>query len=291
MASYKTITVETGDGLCVLTQNRPERLNARSSQMYAEMIAAFEEAHEDDSVAALLLASNGSAFCAGMDFRNDFTQANTFLPEDGDRVRAVKSEFVELEIAQAAIELARRFVASFIKFEKPLIGAINGAAVGEGFSSVLHCDVLYARPQAYFWAPFARAGAAPEFCYTILAQERLGASLANASLYLSRRITAEEALRVGFVAEIIDSDDFLAEVRKRVIEGLSLVGPPDLRASTLKRFKSLARDTSERERLLAQANREFALAWERSSSGETARVQAHFASELPGRRSAPEQDS
>ena len=283
MTSYKTISVEIVDGLCVVTQNRPQSLNARNCQMYAEMIAAFESAREDDAVAALLLASNGKAFCAGMDFKNDYTQANTILPEDSDRVRAVKSGLVDFELGEAVLELARRFVASFIRFDKPLMAAVNGAAIGEGFSSILHCDVLYASPKAYFWAPFARAGAAPEFCYPLLAEQRLGASLANAALYLSRRITAQEALRVGFVVEVIESEEFDKEVRARIIDGLALAGPADLRASTLKRFKALVRDDSQRQVLLAQADREFELAGKRAQSGETARVQAHFAAQLPGR--------
>ncbi len=279
--SYQTIKVDTRDGLCVVTQDRPERLNARSSQMYAEMIAAFEAADADAEVCALLLASSGDAFCSGMDFKNEYQHAYTVLPEDSEHVAAIKAEFPADDPMTAVVGLAKRFVQAFIRFEKPLIAAVNGAAVGEGFSSILHCDLVYATPNAYFWAPFARAGAAPEFCATVLAPRRLGPTLANAALYFGRKIDVHEAHGAGFVLEILERENFLDEVEKRLQEGLALAGPPELRASTLRSFRALVYSDEERERLYLQADREFDLVQQRVRSGETDLVRQYYASQLP----------
>ncbi len=279
--SYQTIDVVTDNGLCVVTQNRPEALNARNSQMYAEIIAAFQTAGDDDSVSALLLTSSGTTFSAGMDFKNEYQHAYTPLPDDSDRVRAIKSEFSSDDIMGAVIGLARRFVGAFIEFDKPLIGAVNGPAIGEGFTSLLHCDLVYASNNAYFWAPFARAGAAPEFAATRLAPRRLGSSLANAMIYFARKVSAEEAKDAGFVLETFDSDDLLQRVQADIQEGLALAGPPELRAQTLRSFRGLVYSDEEKADLLRQADREFALVRRRAESGEANLVREYYAGQLP----------
>ena len=288
MTTYRTIDVAVRDGLCIVTQNRPERLNARNSQMYAEIIAALEAASADDAVAAVLLASRGRAFCAGMDFRNEHEHAYTALPGDSERVRRVKAQWSADDPIGAVVGLAGRFVAAFVEFDKPLFAAVQGGAIGEGFTSLLHCDVVYASPDAYFWAPFARAGVAPEFCSTVLAPRRLGATLAHAALYLALRISAEEARDAGFVLEIVAADDFAGAVEARVQEGLALAGPPELRGPTLRSYRALVRPEEERKALLAQADREFALVRARVDRGETERVRAYYAAHLPGTGAARE---
>ena len=280
--SYQTLDVATRDGLCFVTQNRPRRLNARNSQMYAELIAALQQADQDDGVCALVLAANGDAFCSGMDFKNEYQHAYTVLPSDSARVASIKSEFSADDPMAAVVGLAKRFVQAFIRFEKPMVAAVNGAAVGEGFSSILHCDLIYATHNAYFWAPFARAGAAPEFCATRLAPRRLGPTLANAALYLARKISAQDAQAAGFVLEVLDSEGFLEQVENRLQEGLTLAGPPELRASTLRSFRALVYSDQERESLLRQADREFELVQRRVRLGETEQVRRYYATQLPG---------
>lgn len=283
-SSYRTIEVSVDDGLCVVTQNRPERLNARNSQMYAEMIAAFRMASRDDAVSALLLTSRGRAFCSGMDFKNEYQHAYTVLPGDSDGVAEIKSEFHESDVMGAVVGLAKRFVEAFVVFDKPLVAAVNGAAIGEGFTSLLHCDLVFATPPTYFWAPFARAGAAPEFCATVLAPRRLGTTLAGAAIYLAEQISAERARAAGFVLDILPEKGFLDAVRSRISAGLALAGPPDLRAGTLRSFRDLIYPESERQRLIAQAELEFELVSNRVRSGETERVRAYYAAELPSRQ-------
>lgn len=282
-AQYQTIETDIKQGLFTLRQNRPDKLNARNSQMYVEIMAAFRAASANDDVAALMLTSTGGFFSAGMDFGNDPQLAYEIQDWDHPNTVAIKASLPKRDPQDVSTWLPVKFIESFIHFDKPLIAAVNGPAIGEGFSSLLHCDAVYASESAYFWAPFARAGVAPEFCATELLEARLGRSLAAATLYLARRITSQEAQNVGFVVDRIpDSEDLEAAVRSRLAEGLQLAGPPDLRASTLKRFRQLAYSDDRKRALIQRCHEEFELIGARARSGETAKVQAYYRKELPG---------
>lgn len=287
LGDYQTIEVRIDGGVCVVTQNRPEALNARNSQMYAELIGVLQAASAQPDVAMVLLTGAGRMFCAGMDFNNDARLAKQPLATDPPAVRDVKAGLADVPPERAHFELARRFVAAFIEFDKPLVAAVNGGAVGEGFSSLLHCDVLYATSEAWFWAPFARAGAAPEFCATLLAGRRLGETLGNAALYLARRISAEEARQAGFVLEVLPQAGFVEAVLARLHDGLALAGPPDLRVDTLRRFRALVRSPEQRAALHARSDQEFELLRLRAARGDGARVREYYAAQLPRRKSPP----
>jgi enoyl-CoA hydratase/carnithine racemase len=281
--SYQTIECELKDGLYVIRQNRSDKLNARNSQMYVEIMAALADASAREDTAAVLLTAKGRFFSAGMDFDNDPKLAYETLPTDGAGVRDIKSALPEQDPTDLGTWLAVRFIEAFINFDKLLVGAANGPAIGEGFSSLLHCDIVYAADTAYFWAPFARAGVAPEFCSTELMAQRLGDTLANASLYLGRRISAEQAQSAGFVLDVVPhGEGFEDAVVRGVQEGLQLAGPPEMRARTLKQYKTLIRDEHTRRHLLDVCRNEFELIRERGRSGETRMVQRYYARELPG---------
>ena len=280
--TYQTIAVERRDGVLILRQNRPDKLNCRNSQMYVEIMAALDLASHDDNVAAVVLTGTGKFFCAGMDFANDPEVAYTAQAWDDETTVRIKQALPERQSDDVTTWLPVKFIETFIEFDKPLIGAVNGPAIGEGFSSLLHCDVIYCTEATYFWAPFARAGVAPEFCSTLLLEARLGKSLAAATLYLARRISAQEAKNVGFVVDILpSSEDFLARVVALIEDGLALSGPPELRASTLTRFKHLVYPRQTKAALLAQCHAEFELIRDRAISGETNTVQSYYQSELP----------
>lgn len=280
--AYQTIECELNNGILVLRHDREDTLNARNSQMYVEIMAALKTASLDDDVVGVLLTGKGRFFCAGMDFNNQAKLAYEVQPTDSSTVHDVKINLPRRDEDDVATWLPVKFIESFISFDKLLIGAVNGPAIGEGFSSLLHCDVVYAADSAYFWAPFARAGVAPEFCSTKLMARKLGAGLANAAIYLSRRITAEEARSAGFVEAVYASGDaFEATVLSVVQDGLDLAGPPELRPQTLRGYKSLVFDEADRLAMIEQCRKEFELIRARARSGETKRVQAHYQNLLP----------
>ena len=281
--TYQTIETEKRNGILILRQNRPEKLNARNSQMYVEIMAVLSAASNDDEVVAVLLTSVGKFFSAGMDFENDPALAYQVQPGDSSLTAKIKRSLPKRVEDDVATWLPVLFIESFIRFDKPLIGAVNGPAIGEGFSSLLHCDLVFASDSVYFWAPFARAGVAPEFCSTLLRPERLGRSLASAAIYLGHRISAAEAKSAGFVLEVFaHGDTFEPAVLASIQEGLALTGPPELRTKTLKRYKRLVYQDSDREKLLAQSRKECELIREIGRSGDTKKVQAYYQKVLPG---------
>ncbi|MGB2395264.1 MAG: enoyl-CoA hydratase/isomerase family protein [Pseudomonadales bacterium] len=280
--TYQTIVTEMRNGIFILRQNRPEKLNARNAQMYVEIMSALSLAAEDPEVAVVVLTAVGRFFSAGMDFDNDPRLAYSVLPEDSIRTAQIKRSLPKRDENDVRTWLPVMFIEAFIDFNKPLVGAVNGPAIGEGFSSLLHCDLIFATQSAYFWAPFARAGVAPEFCSTLLMPKRLGKSLASAALYLGKRISAAEAKSAGFVLELLsDGDEFEPAVLSRIESGLALAGPPELRSKTLAAYKALIDQESDRETLRKQCHSEFELIREKGRSGETDRVQAYYRSELP----------
>ena len=251
--------------------------------MYVEIMAALSIASEDDEVVAVVLTAVGKFFSAGMDFENEPRRAYEVQAGDSARTAEIKRALPKRIEGDVGTWLPVLFIESFIRFDKPLIGAVNGPAIGEGFSSLLHCDLVFATASAYFWAPFARAGVAPEFCSTMLMPERLGRSLANAAIYLGHRVSAAEAKSAGFVLELFPAGEkFESAVLARIEAGLALTGPPELRHNTLKRYKRLVYQDSDREKLLLQCRKEFELIREMGRSGDTKKVQAYYQNVLPG---------
>lgn len=280
--SYQTIECELAGGILILRHAREDKLNARNSQMYVEIMAALQEASEDDQVVLVVLTGKGRFFSAGMDFKNEARLAYDILPTDSSRVRAIKESFPQRDPDDVRTWPAVRFIEAFINFDKPIVGAVNGPAIGEGFSSLLHCDVVYAAESAYFWAPFARAGVAPEFCSSKLMAQRLGATLANAAIFLGRRISVAQAKAAGFVLDIFPSDEqFESRILGALQDGLSMTGPPEVRANTLRAYKELAVGGRTREELTHICHEEFQLIRQRELSGDTQTVQAYYSQELP----------
>jgi Delta3-Delta2-enoyl-CoA isomerase len=284
--SYQTIETEIRDGVMVLRQNRPNVLNARNSLMYIEIMAALAEASDDQDVAAVMLTGRGRLFCAGMDMRSDFQTEHDVLPTDSKWLVHMKTNQPKHDNSDVRTWLATAFITSFVDFDKPIVGAVNGPAVGEGFTSLLHCDLIYATPSTYFWAPFGRAGVVPEFCSTLLMPKRLGVSLANAAICFGRRITVEEAHRAGFVLEVLPTTtgaEFEESVLAKISEGMALMGPPALRAATMKSFRDLVYPGSEKELLRDRCIVEMELLKGRLLRGDLGKVQQYYQSQLPKR--------
>lgn len=280
--SYRDIEIERIGQVLVVRHNRAEKLNARTSQMYVELMAALNEASNDPEVVAVLLTGKGRFFSAGMDFNDDANFAYELLPSDGEAVRIIKASLPRRDPDDVRTWLPVLFIEAFIDFAKPLFAAVNGPAIGEGFSSLLHCDVIYASTSAYFWAPFARAGVVPEFCATYLMPQRLGTTLANAALYLGRKISVEQAKDAGFVLEVMpEGDGFESGVLQLIEQGLSLAGPPELRAKTLQSYKALLRNAASREHLRQVCYDEYMLIRVRAESGDTQITQVYYRKDLP----------
>ena len=190
----------------VLTFNRPDKLNAISSEMLRQLAARLDEAEADDGVRTVILTGAGRrAFVAGADIEEYSGQS----PE----------EFAEYQAA------SRRLFSRIDRFPKPVVGAINGYALGGGFEIALCCDVLVASTNARFGLPEGLLGLSPGGGGTQRLTRAVGPFVAADVLLSARRLRADEALSLGLVAEVVDDEEGLVEAAVAKAEAMATVAP------------------------------------------------------------------
>jgi enoyl-CoA hydratase/carnithine racemase len=161
--------------------------------MYEALIEAFEAAERDPEVGAFVLSGKGGAFTAGNDLIDFLAVASR---GEGDLP-------------------AWRFVTKLAEFEKPLIAAVDGLAIGVGTTLCLHCDLVYATPNARFQTPFVNLGLVPEAGSSLLAPQRFGRAKASEFLLLAEPFGADEAVRLGLVNAVLAQSELLPHAMER----------------------------------------------------------------------------
>jgi enoyl-CoA hydratase/carnithine racemase len=172
---------------------RPQKKNAITGAMYEALIEAFEAAERDPTVGALVLSGKGGAFTAGNDI----------------------GDFLAVASRAAGDFPAWRFVSKLAEFEKPLIAAVDGLAVGVGTTLCFHCDLVYATPESRFQMPFVNLGLVPEAGSSLLAPQRFGRARAAEFLLLAEPFGAEEARMLGLVNAIVPQSELLAHAMSK----------------------------------------------------------------------------
>ena len=215
MTAFETILTDITDGIFTLTLNRPDRMNAFTGDMMKEMIAALDMADADDSVRAIIITGSGDrAFCAGADLGAggatfDYKQRPDRL-EHGSPFRADGSvDYSHPSVRDGGGRLTLRI----FKSKKPVIGAINGAAVGIGVTMQLPMDFRLASETARFGFVFARRGIVPEAASSWFLPRLVGISQTLDWCYSGRVFGAEEALKGGLVRSIHAPADLLPAAR------------------------------------------------------------------------------
>ena len=193
--SYNTILYDIHDGILTITLNRPEAMNAFTREMMSEMIDACDRADADDDVKAIVVTGAGRAFCAGADLSSG---GNTF-DADGrdDRESGLHPDG------------GGRLTLRLYELNKPIIAAINGAAVGVGVTMTLAMDIRLAADVAKFGFVFARRGIVPEACSSYFLPRIVGIDQALEWCYTGKVFAAEEALEGGLVKRLYPKDDLL----------------------------------------------------------------------------------
>jgi enoyl-CoA hydratase/carnithine racemase len=176
------IVVTDDGGIRTIRMNRPEKKNALTQPMYAEMTQALREAAGSATIRCIIFAGNPGAFCAGSDI-SDFQKR----AEGG--LKPVTVDFLHA--------LARN--------QKPLLAAVDGIAVGIGTTMLLHCDYVVAAAGATFSTPFTKLGLIPEAASSLLGPLRMGHARAFALLVMGRPLAAEDAKAAGLVNAVVDS--------------------------------------------------------------------------------------
>jgi enoyl-CoA hydratase/carnithine racemase len=202
MPQYETIQLSLADGVATLTLNRPDRMNAFTDQMAREMRAAFDETDANDDVRVVIVTGAGRAFCAGADLGSG---GATF--DYGKRLadRGVGEEFDPERARDGGGTVGLRIYES----SKPVIAAINGAAVGVGATMTLPMDVRLAVPGAKMGFVFARRGIVPETLSSYFLPRLVGVSTALEWTMTGRVFTSEEALARGLVRSLHGPEELL----------------------------------------------------------------------------------
>ena len=224
--SEKTVLYEVENQVATITLNRPDRLNALTRQMEDELAEVMQRADEADEVRVIILTGAGRGFCAGADMES-LEEIGSVEWETVD-IEELKGRIVPPMPRQNTVVDFQKKYSYFPAISKPVIGAINGAAVGLGFILPLYCDIRIASDKARFGTAFAQRGLIAEHGVSWMLPRLVGISNALDLLYSARLIDAEEALRVGLVSRVVPHDDLMSTVREYAVQLATTVSPRSL---------------------------------------------------------------
>ena len=194
--TYETLLYAVEDGVATVTLNRPDNLNAFTVQMANELVDVFGRASEDDAVRSVILTGAGRAFCAGMDLSvggNVFGLDETLQPTLEDMTGRLEDP----QIVNGVRDTGGRVTLSIYDCKKPVIAAINGAAVGIGATMTLAADFRLVSEKARIGFVFGRIGVTAEACSTWFLPRIVGLQQALEWVYSADIFDADEALRGG----------------------------------------------------------------------------------------------
>jgi enoyl-CoA hydratase/carnithine racemase len=199
---YQTLLYQIEARILTITLNRPDRMNAATPQMYEELIDAFDRADADDEVRAIIVTGAGKAFCAGADL------------ERGADTWGAQSALTDLSKQQRYIgNGGGRIVRRMFDCHKPIIAAINGAAVGVGITMTLPMDIRLAVKGVKIGFVFASRGIVPEACSSWFLPRIVGISKALEWCYTAKIFRAEDGLQAGLFRSLHEPDELLPAAR------------------------------------------------------------------------------
>lgn len=210
---FKTIRYDVGEGILTITLNRPEQMNAFTPEMANELIAAFQQASADDAVRAVIVTGAGKAFCAGMDLSapgNVFGLDESLQPTLED----LHERFEDPAIVHGVRDTGGRVTLAIYECTKPVIAAINGAAVGIGATMTLAMDLRLASEKARIGFVFGKIGIVPEACSSWFLPRIVGIQQALEWAYTGEIFDAQEALRGRLVRSVHPPEQLLAQARE-----------------------------------------------------------------------------
>jgi 2-(1,2-epoxy-1,2-dihydrophenyl)acetyl-CoA isomerase len=194
--SFETIIVEETEGLLKIRLNRPDSYNAINLKMIDELHEVFLGAEKNSSIRAVFLTGVGKAFCSGGDVKGFFQAFQN---------QVAQSLFHHMPTRLHDMMLTMK------QLDKPILGAINGPAVGAGFSIAAACDLLVAAESAYFSLAYLKIGLSPDGGSTFFLPRSLGAHKTFELLTLGERVKAAEAKTLGLVAKVFPDASFETE--------------------------------------------------------------------------------
>ncbi len=189
---YKTIKVEKNEGICTLTLNRPEALNAFNAESHAEIEDIFGDVSRDTEVNVVVLTGAGRAFSAGGDMR---MMGEWLTKPLGVKLPTMKGD--------------RRLINSLLMLEQPIIAAVNGDAIGLGASIALFCDIIYATETARISDPHVRVGLVAVDGGAVIWPLLVGLARAKEYLLTGNMVTGKDAERIGLINKAVPADQLM----------------------------------------------------------------------------------
>jgi 2-(1,2-epoxy-1,2-dihydrophenyl)acetyl-CoA isomerase len=225
----ETLLYELGDdGVATVTFNRPDALNATNDTFYREFQALLREMADDDAVRAIIITGAGRGFCAGADVK-------AMNPDAGPLARRKRHRWIVADVLRPLATI-----------EKPVIAAVNGAAVGAGFNIALAADIIIASEAAVFSQIFARLALVPDLGGFYLLTRVVGLNKAKELCFTAKKIGAHEALALGIANHVVPADKLMDEARKLAAE---IAAGPTTALAQMKTLLNLS-STSTLEQML-----------------------------------------
>ena len=237
--AYRTLLIEYADDLAAITFNRPDKRNAISPEMIQELLVALDEV-EESLTRVLILTGAGKAFCAGMDLEAlkalAEQSAHSLLESRGPQDALAHSSEAHLADSRRTANMFRRIYS----FPKPVVAAVNGAAIAGGCGIATLCDYTLAVPDAKFGFSEVRIGFVPALVSVFLVRQ-IGEKRARDLLLSGRLFDAEEARQMGLVNEVVPEEKLMTRARE-LATSLVEVSPTSLRHT-----KHLLADLTQKE--------------------------------------------
>lgn len=244
--TYETLKYSVDQAIVTITLNRPERMNALTKVLEAELRSAVERAGSDDSVRAIVLTGAGRAFCAGMDM---------------DELEALPPDDIRAERWMRPYDMNRRAdyqtrYSYFPAAPKPIISAINGAAAGLGLVMALYSDFRIASEKAVFATAFSKRGLIAEHGIAWMLPRIVGHANAIDLLLTSRKISADEALSIGLVHRVLPAESLMEAALTLARQLSDEVSPRSVRVMKQQLWEAPFQTLGD---AIAQANAEMVL--------------------------------
>jgi len=251
--TYQHILYKVSDRIATITLNRPDRMNAWTAVMEHDVREAMMAASHDDNVRVIVLTGAGRAFCAGADME-------ALKTIDPDAMR--RAENLPPFDMYRRSDWQTRY-AYYPSIPKPIIGMLNGATAGIGLVHALYCDLRFAAEGAVFTTAFARRGLIAEHGISWMLPRLIGHANALDLLMSARRVSSEEALRMGLVNRVYPAEKLAGETYAYARDLVDFVSPSAM--AVIKRqlydvpFQTLAEATidANREMLMALRGADF----------------------------------
>jgi enoyl-CoA hydratase/carnithine racemase len=264
---FTQIKFSVDRAVATITLDRPDRLNAWTPVMAAEFRQAMELARDDPAVRAIVATGAGKGFCAGADM--------TALGEIGERGETEARPFSPPDPrARADFQHPMTWLPSI---PKPIIAAVNGPVAGLGLALVLFCDMRFASENALFVSSFSRRGLIAEHGTSWMLSRLVGHSRALDIMLSSRRVSAEEAFRIGLADRLCAPDALLDEAQAHARDLAENVSPRSTRIIKRQLWEGLLVGLAES---MEDADREMALSLKSADFREGV---AHFVEKRPAR--------